>query len=81
MVKSNKQSINGNEPVFLKDTPGRSLIKAVTFRIFGSLATFFVAFVIFRQYTDKGLTDVLEGTTIVTFFDFATKILLYYFHE
>jgi uncharacterized membrane protein len=81
MVKSNNQSINGKEPVFLKDTPGRSLLKAVTWRIFGSLATFLVAFVIFRQYTDKGLTDVLEGATIVTIFDFASKILLYYLHE
>ncbi len=69
------------ESKVLKDTPGRSLTKAITWRIFGSGATFLVAFVIFRQYTEKGLADVLEGATVVTVFDFATKIILYYLHE
>lgn len=79
-----KTIINNNmdtEPRVLKDTPGRSLTKAITWRIFGSLATFMVAFVIFRQYTEKGMADVLEGATVVTIFDFVSKIILYYLHE
>ena len=81
MKQNSKEYMMDNEARVLKDTPSRSLTKAITWRIFGSLATFLVAFVIFRRYTDKGLTDVLEGATVVTIFDFITKIILYYLHE
>ncbi len=80
-INSVNQNSQEPESKVLKDTPGRSLTKAITWRIFGSGATFLVAFVIFRQYTEKGMADVLEGATVVTVFDFATKILLYYLHE
>jgi uncharacterized membrane protein len=76
-----KEIDENNEPKVLKDTPGRSLTKAITWRIFGSGATFVVAFVIFRQYTEKGLADVLEGATVVTILDIVSKIILYYLHE
>jgi uncharacterized membrane protein len=81
MSKFTNQDQNDINTRVLKDTPGRSLTKAITWRIFGSLATFLVAFVIFRQYSEKGLADVLEGATIVTIFDFTSKIILYYLHE
>jgi len=81
MKNDPEQNMNDSESRVLKDTPVRSLTKAFTWRIFGSGATFLVAFVIFRQYTDKGLTDVLEGATVVTILDIVTKIILYYLHE
>jgi uncharacterized membrane protein len=80
-IARNSVGSQGDEPAMMKDTPGRSLTKAITWRIFGSLATFLVAFVIFRQYSEKGLAEVMEGATVVTIFDFTSKILLYYLHE
>ena len=81
MKENSKQYRSDTEMKVLKDTPGRSLTKAITWRIFGSGATFLVAFVIFRQYTEKGFAEVLEGATVVTILDIVTKILLYYLHE
>lgn len=65
----------------VKDSPTRSLVKAISWRIMGSASTFLIAFVIFRQTTEKGFYQVLEGASIITIFDFIFKLLAYYIHE
>jgi uncharacterized membrane protein len=51
---------------------GRSLVKAVTWRMTGSLDTFVISFIITGRLT---LAGSIAGTELLT------KIILYYFHE
>jgi len=70
-----------NEARLVKDTPSRSLAKAITWRILASGATFLIAFVIFRRYTEQSLSEVFESATFVAILEFLSKILFYYIHE
>jgi uncharacterized membrane protein len=54
------------------ETKTLSFIKAITYRILGSIFTFLVSFFITKK----------TGTSIgIAILDFFAKILLYYFHE
>ncbi|MCB2208475.1 MAG: DUF2061 domain-containing protein [Bacteroidetes bacterium] len=64
-----------------KDSPTRSILKAFSWRFIASGATFIITFVIFRQYTTKSYTEILETASIVTIFDIVAKLILYYLHE
>lgn len=75
-----KVSLRPEEKI-IKDTPTRSLVKALSWRILGSASTFLIAFVIFKQTTEKGIYQVLEGASIITIFDFLFKLAAYYIHE
>ena len=55
-----------------KDAHGRSLAKAVSWRLTGSLDTFIISFILTGR---AGVAGSIAGTELVT------KILLYYFHE
>ncbi len=78
--KKNNNSTN-NLQTELKDTPGRSLAKAISWRVVASLTTFLITFIIFRRYTDKTLSETLETSSWVLFFDVIIKIIFYYLHE
>ncbi len=65
----------------IKDTPGRSIAKAVTWRIIASGTTFLITFVIFRRFTDQNMDEVLENATYVTAIEVVAKIIFYYLHE
>lgn len=65
----------------VKDTPGRSIAKAITWRIIASGTTWLITFVIFRRYTDQNLSEVLENATYITGIEVVAKILFYYLHE
>lgn len=69
------------EKIVVKDTPGRSLAKAVSWRILASLTTFLITFVIFRQRISGPYKQILEASTLVLIFDVIIKIVIYYFHE
>jgi len=75
-VEDNKDQLVG-----VKDSPGRSLAKAVSWRIIASITTFIITFIVFRRYTDKTLNETLETSFWVLFFDVILKIIIYYFHE
>ena len=70
-----------NDQKVLKDTPERSIAKAVSWRILASLTTFMITFIIFARYTDKTFNEILETSFWVLFFDVIIKIIIYYFHE
>jgi len=55
-----------------KETKTRSIVKGVTYRFFGSLATFFVALLFTGNVPVAGGIGLLE---------FVSKIFLYYMHE
>jgi len=69
------------EKIVVKDTPSRSLAKAVSWRILASLTTFLITFVIFRQKISGPYKQILEASTLVLIFDVIIKIVIYYFHE
>lgn len=64
-----------------KDSPGRSLAKAVSWRLIASLTTFLITFVIFRQRISGPYKEILEASGLVLLFDVLIKIVIYYFHE
>lgn len=69
------------EPGKEKDSPIRSIMKAISWRLIASGTTFLITFVIFRRYSDKSMSEVLETATFVTSIEMVAKLLLYYGHE
>jgi uncharacterized membrane protein len=64
-----------------KDSPSRSLAKAVSWRLIASLTTFLITFVIFRQRISGPYKEILEASGLVLLFDVIIKIGIYYLHE
>ena len=64
-----------------KDSPSRSVLKAISWRFVASGATFIISFVIFNQATQTAFRDVLGAVLIITSVDIIAKLVLYYFHE
>lgn len=64
-----------------KDSPTRSVLKAISWRLIASGATFIISFVIFHQYTEKTNSEILETASIITVVDIIAKLVLYYLHE
>lgn len=64
-----------------KDTPVRSILKAISWRIIASLTTFLIVFVIFKRFTDKSHIDILENASYITAIEIIAKLIFYYFHE
>lgn len=56
----------------MKESHLRSMIKAISWRIFGTLATMTIAYLFTRQ---------LDVTIYIGLFEFVSKIGLFYFHE
>jgi len=64
-----------------KDSPTRSLFKAISWRLIASGATFIITYIIFRQFTEKSISEVLETATWITSIEMVAKLILYYLHE
>ncbi|MBC8316141.1 MAG: DUF2061 domain-containing protein [Bacteroidales bacterium] len=64
-----------------KDSPSRSVLKAISWRFVASGATFIISFAIFTQATQTAFRDVLGAVSIITSIDILAKLVLYYFHE
>ncbi len=56
----------------MKESHLRSMIKAVSWRVFGTLATMIIAYFITRK---------IEMTLYIGLFEFVSKIGLFYLHE
>lgn len=65
----------------IKESPLRSLSKALSWRIIASLTTFLISFVVFRSLTDKSVSETMETAGAITGVDFFAKLLFYYLHE
>lgn len=72
---------NTKQNVIHKDSPTRSVLKAISWRLIASGATFIISFVIFHQYTEKPFTEIVETASLITAVDIVAKLVLYYFHE
>lgn len=64
-----------------RDSPQRSLIKALTYRVLASGVMFIVFFIIFRSTTQRTLNESLGDATLISIIDFTVKLAIYYFHE
>ncbi len=69
-----------NQPIF-RDSPQRSFIKAITYRVLASGVMFIVFFIIFRSTTKRTLNESLGDATLISIIDFVIKLAIYYFHE
>lgn len=65
----------------IKDSPTRSVLKAISWRVIASGTTFLITFVIFKRFTDRSFAETLETASWVTSFEVVSKIILYYLHE
>lgn len=68
-----------NEPI--KDSPGRSVLKAISWRIIASAITFLIVFVIFRRFSNQSFDEMLQTVTFITFIELTAKLIAYYLHE
>jgi len=64
-----------------KDSPTRSILKALSWRVIASAATFVISFVVVKQSTDKTDAEVLQFATAIASVDVVAKLILYYLHE
>ncbi len=64
-----------------KDSPYRSLFKAISWRFIASGSTFIISFTIFTQATETAFKDILGAVSLITAVDIFSKLILYYFHE
>lgn len=80
LKRSNNQQNTTVEKID-KDSPTRSLLKAISWRVVASGTTFVVAFVIFRNFTEQTLEETTNTTAAITLVDAFAKLLFYYLHE
>lgn len=64
-----------------KDTPVRSILKAISWRMLASGTTFLIVFVIFRRYSDQSFDEVIETASFITGIELVAKLIIYYLHE
>jgi len=66
---------------FKKDSPTRSILKAISWRVIASSATFVISYVVVKYSTNKTDTQILQFASAITSVDVVAKLILYYFHE
>ena len=64
-----------------KDSPQRSILKALSWRLVASGSTFIISFTIFTQATETAFGEILGAVAIITGVDIIAKLILYYLHE
>ncbi len=79
MRKNNAQN-SGQKPV-VKESPSRSIAKAISWRLIASGTTWLIVFVIFRRYSEQSFHEVIETASFITAIELVAKILFYYLHE
>lgn len=68
------------ENVF-RDSPQRSLIKTITYRIFASGAMFVAIFVYSHEYQSLSIVESFGNAGFVAIIEFIIKLVIYYIHE
>ncbi len=64
-----------------KDSPTRSVLKALSWRLIASGSTFIISFTIFTTTTETAFKDIIGAVSLITAVDIISKLILYYFHE
>jgi len=71
----------GQTKELIKDSPSRSVAKAISWRLIASGATFIISFTIFTQATQTAFGEILGAVSLITAIDIVAKLILYYLHE
>ncbi len=66
---------------FEKDSPSRSILKAISWRFIASGSTFIISFTIFTQATETAFKEIIGAVSLITAVDIVAKLILYYLHE
>lgn len=64
-----------------KDSPFRSIAKAISWRVIATFTTFLITFIIFKRYTNKTYSEAFQTASFVAFIEIFAKLLFYYLHE
>ncbi len=64
-----------------KDSPTRSILKALSWRVIASAATFAITYVIVRNSSGKTDSEALKFASAIASVDVIAKLILYYLHE
>lgn len=64
-----------------KDSPSRSILKALSWRLIASGSTFIISFTIFTTTTETAFKEVVGAVSLITGVDIVAKLVLYYLHE
>jgi uncharacterized membrane protein len=77
--------MNAEQPIkqnrAYKDSPMRSIFKALSWRVIASFTTFLIVYVIFKRFTTKSNTEVIENASYITMIEVVAKLIFYYLHE
>ncbi len=72
---------SSNHRNFDKDSPSRSILKAISWRFIASGSTFIISFTIFTQTTETAFKEIIGAVSMITAVDIISKLILYYLHE
>lgn len=64
-----------------KDSPTRSVLKAISWRLIASGSTFIISFTIFTSTTETAFKEIVGAVSLITAVDIISKLILYYLHE
>ncbi len=64
-----------------KDSPTRSILKALSWRVIASATTFAISYFIILYSTNQNNTRALQFASTIASVDVVAKLILYYLHE
>lgn len=76
-----KPNSNLETKTIYRDTPQRSLIKALTYRVAATGIMFIVFVILLRTSTKRNIYESISDAGIISVIDFVLKLAIYYFHE
>ncbi|MBI9034422.1 MAG: DUF2061 domain-containing protein [Bacteroidales bacterium] len=65
----------------IKDSPGRSIAKAFSWRFIATGSTFVISLIVLDQTNNNKLEENMYNASIIASIEFFAKIIIYYFHE
>ena len=68
------------ETIF-RDSPQRSILKTITYRLFASGAMFVAVFIYSHEYQSLSLTESIGNAGFIAILEFGVKLFIYYIHE
>ena len=63
------------------DTPGRSALKAISWRVIASGTTFLITWLIFSEFSEQSKEQVMKTASVITAIELVAKLIIYYLHE
>jgi uncharacterized membrane protein len=68
------------ETIF-RDSPQRSILKTITYRVFASVAMFTAIFIYSHEYQSLSLSESIGNASFFAILEFGVKLVIYYIHE